>query len=105
MTGPDPAGQTPVGAPGHRRRPRGDSPPEVPDGRLGGQPSGFFLSGPKQTHLGQPPPYGGSRWLTQASHHRRGARVAHRGQPPPYGGASGSPRPATTVWGASGSPR
>ena len=45
MTGPDPAGQTPVGAPGHRRRPRGTLLWKCPMAGSGGQPSGFFLSG------------------------------------------------------------
>ena len=45
MTGPDPAGQTPVGAPGHRRRPRGTLLRKCPMAGSGGQPSGFFLSG------------------------------------------------------------
>jgi hypothetical protein len=44
MTGPDPAGQAPVGALGHRQRPRGTLLRKSPMAGSGGQPSGFFLS-------------------------------------------------------------
>src|SRR6185437_10741804 len=63
----------------------GDSPQEAPDGRLGGQPSGFFLSRPRQRHDSAT----ARAKQTQASHLGvRGGEAPARRQP-------SAPRPAT----------